>query len=353
MVSKATPLVVATDASGTYTGNPFTATATVTGVGSDSILASATKDSGTLSFTYYAGSTPTGTPLGGAPINPGTYTVVAYYTSDNTNYNNADGAPVTFTITAVGEAINGDVFVLNQTASGALTISGNAQLNVAGTLQVDSSSASAVNLSGNADVAAAKTLIVGGDQVSGNADFKHAPTTHAAYVANPLAVLAAPSGGTSFAAVNLSGNSTQTINPGVYPSITVSGNAKLVLNPGIYIIGSGGVTASGNGTITGGTAAGGQGVLIYNNGALTVSGNASVNLTAYSTGDYAGLAIFQAQTDASAVTVSGNANLNLNGSFLYDANVQSMVTISGNAQIEASMVVNELTISGNSDDTAL
>jgi len=110
---------------------------------------------------------------------------------------------------------------------------------------------------------------------------------------------------------------------------------------------------SGNGTVTGGTAAGGQGVLLYNNGALTVSGNASVNLTAFSTGDYAGLAVFQAQADASAVTVSGNANLNLNGSFLYDANVQSMVTISGNAQVEASMVVNELTISGNADDTAL
>ena len=31
---------------------------------------------------------------------------------------------------------------------------------------------------------------------------------------------------------------------------------------------------------------------------------------------------------------------------IYDANVQSIVTISGNAQIEASMVVNELTISG-------
>ena len=53
------------------------------------------------------------------------------------------------------------------------------------------------------------------------------------------------------------------------------------------------------------------------------------------------------------VTVSGNANLNLHGSFLHDANVQSIVTISGNAQIEASMVVNELTISGNADDTAL
>jgi hypothetical protein len=108
------------------------------------------------------------------------------------------------------------------------------------------------------------------------------------------------------------------------------------------------VTATG--AVTGGTAVGG--VLIYNNGALTVGDNASANLAAYTTGDHAGLAIFQARPDTNAVTVSGNANLNLNGSFLYDANALSMVTISGNARIEASLVVNELTISGNSDDSA-
>ena len=223
---------------------------------------------------------------------------------------------------------------------------------MAGTLQVDSNSASAVKLSGNADVSAVTTQIVGGDQVSGNADFMNTVTTRAAYVADPLAVLAAQAG-TSAVAVNLSGSQTLTLSPGVYSSITVSGNAKLTLTSGIYIIGSGGVTVSGNGTVTGGTAASGQGVLLYNNGALTVSGNASVNLTAFSSGDYAGLTIFQARTDTSAVTISGNANLNLNGSILYDANTQSVVTISGNAQVKASLVVNELTISGNSDDTAV
>jgi hypothetical protein len=111
---------------------------------------------------------------------------------------------------------------------------------------------------------------------------------------NPLAALSAPTGGTSYAAVNLSGNSTLTINPGDYPSITVAGNAVLILNSGTYIIGTGGITISGNATVKNATAAGG--VLIYNTGALTVSGNAVVNLTAFSTGNYANLAIFQALT---------------------------------------------------------
>ena len=128
-------------------------------------------------------------------------------------------------------------------------------------MQVDSSSASAVNLSGNASITAAQTLIVGGDLVSGNASFTHTPTLHdtGASVADPLAALAVPTGGTSYAAVNLSGNGTLTINPGVYPSISVSGNAKLILTPGIYLIGSGGVTISGNATVTNTTAAGGRG----------------------------------------------------------------------------------------------
>jgi hypothetical protein len=98
VVNKATPTVVAYDAGGVYTGNPFTATATVTGMVSDGTLASSTQDSGTLTFSYYAGSCVSGSPLGVVPTNTGTYTVVAHYASDNANYNSAGSAPVTFTI---------------------------------------------------------------------------------------------------------------------------------------------------------------------------------------------------------------------------------------------------------------
>ena len=62
---------------------------------------------------------------------------------------------------------------------------------------------------------------------------------------DPLAGLAAPTGGVFQGAVNLSGNASETINPGVYTQISVSGNAKLILNPGIYVIAGGGFTVSG------------------------------------------------------------------------------------------------------------
>ena len=283
-VLQATSTVSVTDNGGTYNGSPFAASGTVTGAGGLNTTPTSFSYVGTGSTTYPATFV--------APTNAGTYTVTASYAGD-ANHTGGSSVAVPFTIIADGVSVNGDVYVLNQTASGALTMSGNAVLNVAGTLQVDSSSASAVILSGNADVHAAQTLIVGGDQVSGNAHFNHAPTTHAAYVANPLASLTNPTGGASNAAVNLSGNSTLTLNPGDYPSITVAGNAVLILNSGTYIISTGGITISGNATVKNATAAGG--VLIYNTGALTVSGNAIVNLTAFSTGDYANLAIFQAR----------------------------------------------------------
>src|SRR5262249_7960394 len=101
-IAKATPTVQVSDAGGTYDGSPFAADATVTGVGGDGTLASTkpSRDAGTLSFTYYAGSGTTGASLGSAaPSGAGTYTVVAHYASDNPNYASADSVPLTFTIT--------------------------------------------------------------------------------------------------------------------------------------------------------------------------------------------------------------------------------------------------------------
>ncbi len=52
---------------------------------------------GAVTYSYYAGSTATGTPLASSPINVGTYTVVAHYAGD-TNYAASTSAAVTFTI---------------------------------------------------------------------------------------------------------------------------------------------------------------------------------------------------------------------------------------------------------------
>ena len=193
-----TPTVNVADASGTYTGAAFTATATVTGVSGS---AGSSLEGVGLTVTYYNGTYTSVSQLSGltgsatAPSTPGSYTVLAYFPGSS-DYTSAS-ALANFTISAVGVTVAGDVYILNQTASGALTISGNADLNVTGTLQVDSDSTSAVNLIGNAVVSAGQTDIVGGDSASGNAHFNNAPKTGAAYVADPLTDLPAPTGGTT------------------------------------------------------------------------------------------------------------------------------------------------------------
>ena len=80
---------------GTYTGSAINASATVTGVSGQA----GTELNGVAPVpVYYAGSSATGTPLSAAPIEVGTYTVVADFPG-STDYVTGNSAPVTFTIT--------------------------------------------------------------------------------------------------------------------------------------------------------------------------------------------------------------------------------------------------------------
>jgi hypothetical protein len=61
------------------------------------------------------------------------------------------------------------IFVVNPSASGALTVSGNAGINVPGEIAVDSSSTSAISVSGNAQITASAIEVQGGFQKTGGA----------------------------------------------------------------------------------------------------------------------------------------------------------------------------------------
>jgi Bacterial Ig-like domain (group 3)/PKD domain/NHL repeat/Beta-propeller repeat len=98
-IAAATPTITVTDAGGPYTGQPYAASATATGVGGVSV-------GGTFAFTYYVGSTVNGTGSSTPPSNPGTYTVTAAFTSSNPDYSNASGGPVTFTISQTGPVVS-------------------------------------------------------------------------------------------------------------------------------------------------------------------------------------------------------------------------------------------------------
>jgi hypothetical protein len=151
--------------------------------------------------------------------------------------------------------------------------------------------------------------------------------------------------------VNVSGNDALTIDPGIYSQISGSLNGKLTLNPGVYVVLGGGFTAKDNAIING------TGVVIYNAGsdyngvgnplgAITLSDNAHLNLTAPTSGPYAGIALFQARDNAQPITLRGNAIEGLSGGILYAP--AALVSLGDNAQLsQAPLIVNELQITGN------
>ncbi len=259
--------------------------------------------------------------------------------------------------TSVSATIVESIYTLNSSLSGDLSVSGNASVNIAGLIQVDSKSSTALQASGSATVSASAIHVVGGVQTSGSATLSVKPVTGSASVFDPEAALTVPTGGTKQNSVNLGGSQTLTINPGIYGQISVSGNAKLTMNPGVYVLAGGGFTVTGNGSVTG------SGVMLYNAGSnytttgsggnfggITLGGNGTVSLTAPTTGIYAGVLIFQERDNNRAIALSGSGVASLNGGLIYAP--QALLNVSGNAQVKHSpLIVAQLQVSGNGSST--
>jgi hypothetical protein len=272
------------------------------------------------------------------------------------------GATANTNLTPTIATVPSNILLLNPTQAGALTVTGQGQVKVGGTVQVDSSSSRALQESGKANISAGNINIVGGDQISGQATTSVTPVLGAPSVADPLMALTAPDPGTypltSMGAVNLAGKNTQTISPGIYTSITVTGQATLNLLPGIYVLAGGGLTVSGQATVNG------PGVLIYNAGsnfvnggaaggtfgAINVSGQADLNITPMKGGPYAGIVLFQSGynsqsgINSQALTLSGQSVLP-DGGLVYAP--AAPVNLGGNTVFSASVIASTLNVSGN------
>ena len=156
--------------------------------------------------------------LSTASLSPGSHTISVSYLGQG---------DFLASCTDVAATILCSVYVLEPTLGGAMTVSGNASVELAGRVVVDSASSTALSVSGNAYLGASSILVAGGLTSGGNANFGVTPITGAQAVADPLASLAAPNGVglTLKPSVNLTRGFLR-IDPGIYGQIKVQAMAS-------------------------------------------------------------------------------------------------------------------------------
>lgn len=138
-------------------------------------------------------------------------------------------------------------------------------------------------------------------------------TTGVPVLADPLAGVPEPvPTGTNYG--NKTFNDGQTMQPGMYGTISIAKNADVVMAPGIYYI-DGGLTTQSGCTLTG------SGVMIYNTSgdSLKFDGGGTVYLTPPTSGDYAGISIFEPRSETKEVHIKSKNDVTFTGT-LYAQN---------------------------------
>jgi Putative Flp pilus-assembly TadE/G-like len=247
------------------------------------------------------------------------------------------------------------IYVMDPTASSALSGSGSASIQSGCGVMVDSNSSSAIVLSGSASVTAPAIGVVGGYTGGSSASFTPTPKTGVIAAADPLAYVQAPTVGscahTNFSVSNGgSSSSYYQLYPGTYcGGITVS-NGFLQFNAGTYVLAGGGLTSKG------GPVMNGSAVTFYNTTgtggyqAISLTGGATSNFSAPTSGPLAGILFFQDRAipnSAAGSTVSGNSTSTFDGALYFPT---TTLTFSGNSSLNGYNIVvaNKVALSGNS-----
>jgi len=252
------------------------------------------------------------------------------------------------------------ILALDADASGAVTMNGTPDLAMPNCgLAVASSDDSALVINGNGDLEASEICVAGGSSVGSNATVDPGVTDNCSNIPDdPLDELVAPTAGTcdqtNFSVTG--SNNTIALTPGTYcGGIRVTGNNNtLTLASGEYIIDGGGIT------INGGTFQddGLGGVMIYNTSSdgsdfagISFAGNGTIDLTAMTTGTYAGV-LFFVDRDADAGTdfsVGGTSTTALTGAIYAPSNDVSYAGTSSQASSCIQIIAATVTLSGTTE----
>lgn len=185
-------------------------------------------------------------------------------------------------VASFNSAATACVLALNHSASKAALFSGSTNLTLNGcSVMSNSLAADALVSQGSATVAADCLISAGGVSLNGGVAMSQcpAPVTQAPPVGDPFKNLPVPTD--SAGCRNSNG---ATLQPGRYCNgLNLSGTVKL--NPGVYIVSGGDLKVNANAQITG------TGVTLYfvNGSHVSLNGNASIQLSAPTSGTYSGM----------------------------------------------------------------
>ena len=121
------------------------------------------------------------------------------------------------------------------------------------------------------------------------------------------------------------------------------------MNPGIYIISGGGFSVGNSANVNG------VGVMIYNTGsnfpntggtfgAISFGSSGKINLSAPTTGPYAGILIFQSRDNTRALSLNASSAVGVNGTVYAPT---ALLSLGGSASLKNPVIVNQLTLNGN------
>jgi hypothetical protein len=242
------------------------------------------------------------------------------------------------------------VVLLHPRATGALTLSGKASMNViGGSVIVDSNDPQAVMITGSGALVAPPPLEF---DVTGGTSGKIVGTVKTGVTAtpNPFAYLPFPSSNSlllrASATKQITGTSSATLSPGVYKGgISISDQANVTLQPGVYYLQGGGFSYTSSGVLMA------NGVLLFNapvseGDAINLAGKGVVVMSPLNSGLYQGFTIVQDPYSTLPVNVTGNGKMNITGT-IYAAHASLNLTANGNGDVIGSqLVAYDLSLSG-------
>jgi Flp pilus assembly protein TadG len=249
----------------------------------------------------------------------------------------------------------GCVLSLNRTASGAMSAGGSSSVSLNNcSIYDNSSSSTAFTVGGSSRVEALSVGVVGGISGSANVTTTQGIKTGVTPLVDPYADVANPTAsGTDQNACNgQCPHGTATLDPGIYKQgMKLVAGANITLNPGIYYLQDdlsvqGGATLSGVGVTL---------VFTSSNGtkyaSASISGNATINLTAPTTGATAGIVVFgdRSMPSSTSFKFNGGSTQYFGGAVYVPA---ASIDYAGGASTSTSctqIIGNTVTFSGNSN----